>query len=202
MKHGSDSYRTLILIFALTPIFIPFSSAKTYQAGFTSNLLDYEFQNLSLDNCVQLIAKTDCLTVRFAPSAEAFRKATVNFKLRNASPTRALNILLTLQKLKYEYIDYKTLIVFQGAMPESVKPTNVVWKDGSLNGFIKIIAEKEGFAVELLDDNAKQARFTTDIRDISPFRAFETVLQSQGLTYERVACSTIIIFRDQSLLLK
>lgn len=202
MRLGSDPHRRLILIFALMPILIPFTNSKADQAGFTPNLLDYEFHDLSLDSCVQVIAQTDCLAVTFAPSAQEFRKAKVNFKLKNASPTRALNLLLTLQHLKYEYVDYKTLIIFQGAMPESVKPTNVVWQNGSLNGFIKIIAEKEGFAVELLDDSAKQAQITTELRDISPFRAFETVLQSQGLTYERVACRTIIIFRDRSLLLK
>src|ERR1044072_9514502 len=101
MRQRCDAYRTFILIFALAPILIPFSSARKEQAtGFSPKLLDYEFQSLSLESCVRSIAEIACLSVILALSAAAFSTAKVTLKLQNASAMRALNIVLTSQQLK------------------------------------------------------------------------------------------------------
>ncbi len=203
MKYRADPYRASILILVLAPILISFTSPKTYQtAAYTPSLYDYDFEELSLDSCIQSIAQTDCLAVTFAPSAEESRKAKVHLKLKNASPMRALNILLTSQSLKYEYLDFKTLIIFQGSMPESVKPIDLVYQNSSLVTLINQVAQYGRFTAELVDGRYKHAQITTEVRGSSLVRAFEVALQSQGLTYQRVACNTIIVFRDESLLLK
>jgi hypothetical protein len=163
-------------------------------------LSNYDLRNFPLSSFLKDICSSECIEIVVDPSVEEFVKnARVTLKINNASTMRALKAVLKAQHLKHEYIDYKTLVVFRDFKPGSVKLRDMTFKTMTLSSVLEMIANLEGFKGFLLNpDQDASLRVSIERTNISIMRGFEDLLQLYGLTYQRLECDRIMVFRDQS----
>ncbi|HJZ67106.1 MAG TPA: STN domain-containing protein [Blastocatellia bacterium] len=196
------SRRNLILaavcVIALLPRTLP-ADVGLHDNKDTPGLRDYAFSGMPLASIIKMISEQDCLSVNFDPSvAAAVENSRASLRIRNSSAARALQILLKEYQLDYEYIGYKTLVVFKGETPKSIKRLDVVMRSISLGAFVQQIAQICGFEISPMEQGHALRKLNLEMRDVSSFRAFEAALSEHGLTYQRVGCDTIMIFYDGS----
>jgi len=199
-------YRLLVCVLALVPCF-PCTETTPQVLAATSEeyslrLLDYSFQHLSIATVVENIAKTECLKIMFDNSvAESVKSTQISLKLTKSSPMRALGIVFDSQQLDYEYAGDRALIVFKGKPPAKAKLTDMVYSNTDFITSIQQIGQFEGLKVRLHDsvEKYRSDRLTISITGRSALRGLELILNSRRLTYEYIDCSTIIIFKDESV---
>ena len=160
MKRIFNQCQSVTLMLMLIVIFTSlnaYSGTLKYQLeSHKSKLQDYDFREMPVKQCIKSITESECLQVIYDPSLEdSIERASVNLKLKNATPMRALVAVLESQRLGYEYIDYKTLLIFQGVPTKSVNLVGVIWRDGTFSNFVEVIAQREGFEVIFENDNYK-----------------------------------------------
>src|SRR5262245_42651821 len=129
----------VVLAIALLPTIIR-AGADAPDNPVRPNLHDYTFSDMSLASIIKTISEQDCLSVIFDKSiAAAIENTRATLKITNSSAARAIQFLLKEYELDHEYIGHKTLVVFKGETPKSVKTTSVVMRSMSLDSFAQQI---------------------------------------------------------------
>ncbi len=133
--------------------------------------------------------------------AEFVNTTKISLRFMKSSPMRALGILLDSQQLKYEYTGDRTLVIFRGKAPETVKLMDIIYRETYLISSIGQISQFAGLKIKLHNSAQmyRSARLTITLKGISALHGLELILNSRRLTYEYIDCSTIIIFPDESV---
>lgn len=194
-------HHTLVVMVSLlvpAPISSPIQSPAS--DTYTPRTADYNLHQVPLAAFLRGISEAECIEVVIDPSVEEFvNAARVSLRLNKAAPMRAMKGVIESQHLNYEYIDYKTLIIFRDAVPKSVNLSDITYRDISLSAAVAQIAGHQGFKGILLHPGQYvNMKVSTELRNISIMRGFEELLKAYGFTYQRRDCGTIIVFRDES----
>ena len=112
MKRIFNQCHSVTLMLMLIVIFTSlnaYSGTLKYQLeGHKSKLQDYDFREMPVKHCIKSITESECLQVIYDPSLEdSIERASVNLKLKNATPMRALVAVLGSQRLGYECLTYR-----------------------------------------------------------------------------------------------
>jgi hypothetical protein len=192
------------LILLMVTLLVPSSLSSPTQSPatdtYTPRTADYNLREVPLSSFLGGISQSECIEVRIDPSVEEFvNAARVSLRLNKAAPMRAMKEVIESQHLNYEYIDYKTLIIFREAIPKSVNLSDMIYRDIPLSAAAAQIAGHQGFKGILLHPGQYgNLKVSTELRNISIMRGFEEILKAYGFTYQRRDCGTIIVFRDES----
>lgn len=190
----------LLMVTLLVPSSISSSTQSPATDTYTPRTADYSLNEVPLSSFLRDISEAECIEVVIDPSVEAFvNAARVSLRLNKAAPIRAMQRVIESQHLNYEYINYKTLIIFRDEIPKSLNFSDIIYKDSSLSAAIAQIADHQGFKGILLHPGQYlNLKVSTELRNISIMRGFEEILKSYGFTYQHHDCGTIIVFRDES----
>lgn len=198
-------YRVLALVLALAPG-LPCTPAPPHALAFAQDeyplrLFVYNFQRVSVAFIIQKIAEPECIKIVFDDSVLDYVKSTqMDLRLTNASPMRALAMVLDSQALKYEYTADRDLVVFRGSVPRKVVLMNFEYRNTPFVATIAQFSELLKMKIRLHSSVTRYRRpnVTISLTGGSLLGGLERILSSQQLTYEYIDCNTIIVFVDES----
>ena len=204
MTHKIPNRNSNLLLISLFVITTLFFAVPPQTKGQTQYKHDYQFAATPLATLIEEIVKPQCVSVVVDETAKDFvNNTTVDFQLLNATSVDALRLLFKTENLNYDYTE-KTIVVYKGPKPKQDKRLlRIMYFDkldlGTVINQIAGTANLKAKFDESSDLTKKSITISFQSSDTSTQRALQSMLESQGLTYEYTSCDEILILQKTAV---